>query len=160
MMIRFAVQEDVHTPVEFVFDALVDLQSFEKWKPGLGQLDVLSGDPYIISEYSMWRETRTIGGRVSSEVFEVKLIEPERRLALKVNGWKGTSRRGAYYFDYFISPVAAHVGQTRVLVQCEIVQNGWYGFVARVFLGLYKRNVKSDLFALKRFSESRFRRSL
>lgn len=157
MIIRFTIEEDILASVEFVFDVLIDLPRYQVWKENLVNVDVLSGPKDSINEFSMWRETRMISiDEVKSEVLEVKIWEPKKRLKLKINGWKGSARRGEYYFDYNIADHPRNLDHAKVVVHCEIVLNGIYGILARLRVNFYKRTIARDLHYLKLFSEQNF----
>lgn len=149
MPITFRVTQDFAVPPERVFTALTDLDGARAWMPGLVRIVRLDHDAShpVLSVGSRWRGTRRMFGREATEEFEVTHLDPPLRLALRVDGSKGSSRRGEFLFDYTLQPVAE--GGSRVLFDGEIRGLGpVWELVGRLFGGVYRSACAKDLQAL------------
>lgn len=153
MKIGFTVAVHIAAPPHCVYDILTTYETFQKWKSGLISIRVISGQHDIVNEHSIWREERKIGRSFSSDVYETAGILPGLQLHTKINGWKGTSRRGEYLFHFH---VIKNNSQTSLIVKHEILLQGIHGLIARLGLPLRKTRTINDLKRLKEFAEHHF----
>lgn len=146
MPIRFSVAEPIPAPPDRVFAGLTDLDGASAWMPGLIRIERLDGGgPLEVG--SRWRETRRIFGREATEEFEVTHLAPPTEIRLRVDGTRGTSKRGEYLFRYELRP-RGDAG-TDVRLDGEI---GGLGrvmeLVGRLMAGPYRKACLKDLRAL------------
>jgi uncharacterized protein YndB with AHSA1/START domain len=145
MAARFSVsQHFAHSP-ERVFQALTDLEGAGQWMPGFVRMELLTEGEFRVG--TEWRETRRLFGKEATEQFEVTACEPPRRVGIRVDGSKGSSKRGEYVFDYRLEP-AAETG-TNVLLHGEIRGlSGLMGLISKLMVGPFKKACAKDLRAL------------
>jgi hypothetical protein len=156
MNIEFIITEHINAPSEITFEILSDIHNYEKWKPGMLAIQLISGSSDAMDESTMWRETRILNGLVKSDVYEVISITPPILLVLKVNGWKGSARIGEFYYDYhFIQDSLS----TSIVLKNTIKLHGIYAIFARLVLFHRKSKMRKDLRQLKYFAERKFNRA-
>ncbi|HWK88912.1 MAG TPA: SRPBCC family protein [Longimicrobium sp.] len=102
MSIEFDVTQRFSAPPERVFAGLTDLDAAREWMQGFIRLERLGN--VAAGPGMRWRETRKMFGREATEEFEVTTFDPPRALGLRVDGTKGSSKRGEYRFDYRLAP--------------------------------------------------------
>ncbi len=154
MKIEFIIVEHIAAPHQFVYEILTTYETYQKWKRGLTSIRVLSGYPDFVNEDSIWREERKIGGAFSSDVYETYAALPGLQLHLKINGWKGTSRRGEYLFHFHLIKIDS---QTALILKHETLLKGIHGWIAWLMLPFGKARAVNDLRSLKEFAESHFK---
>lgn len=143
MSVEFTVQQQFANAPDRVFQALTDLEGAANWMPGLIKIEMLSEGAFGIG--TEWRETRKIFGKEATEQFEVTRFEPPTGLALRVDGSKGTSKRGEYLFEYRLTP---RNGGTEVTLHGAIRGVGSIiGLISRLF-GTFEKACAKDLQAL------------
>ncbi|HEX5724755.1 MAG TPA: SRPBCC family protein [Longimicrobiaceae bacterium] len=144
MSITFELSHFVGAPPERVFRALTDLDAASVWMPNLVGIEKLfEGEVKVGSE---WRETRKMFGKEATEQFEVTELEPPRRVGLRVDGTKGSSRKGEYLFRYDLHP---RDGGTDVRLHTEIRGQGRVGMlIGKLLKGAFKSAVAKDLHAM------------
>lgn len=149
MATRFSVTEQFSLPREEVYRALTDLEGAESWMPNLLGIERLDdGELRVGSE---WRETRKMFGKEATEHFEVTGLEAPRSIDLRVDGSKGTSRKGEYRFHYELEPGEAG---TRVRLEGEIRGlSGVAALLSRLMAGSFRKACAADLTALKEHLE-------
>ena len=153
MSITFEVARHLPAKPERVFEALTDLSGAGAWMPGLVRIEPADAAPMKVG--SRWRETRRMFGHEATEEFEVTKVEAPRRLGLRVDGTKGSSKRGEFLFDYSLSPAA---GGTDVVLNAQIRGlTGITAFVGRLFIAPYKKACARDLDALSQYLGDRRR---
>ena len=151
MSVTFEVARHLPAEPERVFEALTDLDHAAAWMPGLVKIELADGAPVKVG--SRWRETRRMFGSDATEEFEVIRVDAPRRLGLRVDGTKGSSKRGEYLFDYSLSPAA---GGTDVVLSAQIRGlSGITAFVGRLFVAPYKNACARDLEALSQYLGNR-----
>lgn len=144
MAIEFSVKESIPGKQERVFAALTDLDAAPGWMPGDVKIERQSEGPFGVG--TEWRETRKMLGREATEYFEVTGYEPPRRIALRVDGSKGTSGKGEFLFEYLLEPKG---DETEVTLTGEIRGLGALsGLVGKLMAGPMRKAVKKDLEAL------------
>ncbi len=144
MSVEFTVRQRFAKAPDRVFQALTDLEAAPNWMPGLIKIEMISEGAFGIG--TEWRESRKIFGKEATEQFEVTRFEPPTGLALRVDGSKGTSKRGEYLFDYRLTP---RNGGTEVTLHGAI--RGLHGIaalVSKLFIGSFKKACVKDLQAL------------
>lgn len=144
MATQFTVTQQFDHAPDRVFEALTDLDSAARWMPGFVRLEKLSEGQFGVG--TEWRETRKLFGKEATEQFEVTHCEPPRRLGVRVDGSKGSSKRGEYLFDYRLE--ASDRG-TNVILQGEIGGlSGVAALMSKMLVGPYKKACAKDLRAL------------
>ena len=144
MGLEFQVEQHFDLPRERVFRALTDLDAAGEWMPGFIRIERVGGPEFGVG--TEWRETRKLFGKEATEQFEVTSCEPPERMELRVDGTKGSSRRGEYVFQYHLEPSGAG---TRVALQGEIRGLGRIaGLFGRLMIGPFKKACAKDLEAL------------
>ncbi len=143
MAVEFTVQQHFANAPDRVFQALTDLDGAANWMPGLIKIEVLSEG--AIGKGTEWRETRKIFGKEVTEQFEVTRFEPPTGLALRVDGSKGTSKRGEYRFEYQLTP---RKGGTELTLHGAVRGlGGIVGLISKLF-GTFEKACAKDLQAL------------
>lgn len=151
MGLTFESRVTIGAPEDRVFGAMIDPASWHQWMEGLVKVEVLTELP--LRPGARWRETRTQYGREASEVFEVLVMEPCRRLRVAVDGTQGTTGKGRFVFHYDLEPQA---GSTHVKMSANIEMPGfWAGLFGKLMSGPIKKACEKDLHALKRWLENR-----
>jgi carbon monoxide dehydrogenase subunit G len=90
-------------------------------------------------------------GKEASEEFELKSCEPPHKFMVYVDGSKGSSKKGEYFFDHTLSP---ENGGTRFEIQAVIDGMGWMGFfISPIVRGFFRKAMHRDLLALKNHIE-------
>ena len=146
MAITFEVARHLPAKPDRVFEALTDLGGASAWMPGLVKIEPADAPMKVGMR---WRETRRMFGHEATEEFEVTRVDAPRRLALRVDGTKGSSKRGEYLFDYSLSPAK---GGTEVVLNAQIRGlSGISAFVGRLFVGPFKSACVRDLDALSKY---------
>jgi carbon monoxide dehydrogenase subunit G len=151
MPIRFQIEESFTARPDRVFLALTDLEAAKEWMPGFVRIERLSDSGFHVG--TEWRETRRLFGREATEQFEVTRCDPPSRIGIRVDGAKGSSKRGEFLFDYRLEPRG---GGTLVTLDGEIRGiGGIFGLLGKVMVGPYKKAIAKDLRALKEHLERR-----
>jgi uncharacterized protein YndB with AHSA1/START domain len=149
MAIIFSNDLTVAAPVERVFAAQIDFDSWRKWMPNLIRLEKLNDKAF--GPGFRWREVRKMFGREASEVFEVVGMERNVFLALRIDGREGTTGRGIFNFRHDYVPKG---GLTVLSTITEIEGMGWIGELMFKFIGgSFKRAVAADMAAFKAYVE-------
>jgi carbon monoxide dehydrogenase subunit G len=144
MAIEFTLTQHISGAPDLVFHALTDLDGAADWMPGFVRIEKLSQGEFGVG--FEWRETRKFFGKEATEQFEVTRCESPTELSVRVDGSKGSSRRGEYLFDYRLQPKGAG---TDVTLHASISGLGRFGtLVGRLFVGQYKKACAKDLGAL------------
>lgn len=144
MPVEFTIQQDFANAPDRVFQALTDLEGAPKWMPGFVKIETLTEGAFGVG--TQWRETRKIFGKEATEQFEVTRFEPPTGLGLRVDGTKGTSKRGEYLFDYRLTPQS---GGTEVTLHGTIRGLGVIAaLLSKLFVGTFKKACVKDLRAL------------
>lgn len=150
MSIEFTVTQHFDAAPDRVYDALTDLEGAAEWMPGLVGIRRLTDGAF--GPGTEWDETRKIFGREATERFEVTACERPRHIALRVDGAKGTSKRGEYLFEYRLEPGGEG---TDLTLHGEIRDLGAVmGFLGRFMKGPYRKACAKDLEALARHLDS------
>jgi hypothetical protein len=149
MVIQFTIAEQFNLPADKVFIALTDFDETKKWMKGLVSIEKLKGDK--VETGSEWRATRKMFGKNASEVFEAVSIIPYKEIKLKVDGARGSSKKGIFLFNYIFSPTATG---TQVEMHGEILGfKGFAAFMCKLMMGFFKKSCGKDLKSLKEYLE-------
>lgn len=150
MPIQFAVSEHFAAPKEKVFDGLTDLDSAKIWMKGFISIEKIKGSR--VETGAVWRETRKMFGKAATEEFEVLSVIPNQEIRLRVDGTKGTSKKGEYLFQYLLEEKN---GGTMVTLNGEIKGlRGFSAFMGKLFKGMFKKACIKDVQALKKYLET------
>ncbi|WP_437836558.1 SRPBCC family protein [Sorangium sp. So ce1153] len=151
MPLRFTIEEQIDASPEEVFRLATDIDAFGDWMPNFVRAEKLTDG--VVGKGAMWRETRKMFGKESTEQFEVTAAEPGKSLDLFIDGQKGTTGRGEYRFRYVFEPAG---DGTLLKMDGEIAGMGWFmETLGRLFIGSFKKAVHGDLKALKSHLERR-----
>lgn len=150
MSISFTLEQSFNAPPEKVFAAIADLEQAPRWMPNVRQIEKVTPGPFGAG--TQFRETRTMFGRDATEVFEVTAFDPPRSLELKVDGSKGSSKKGEYRFRYdFTAPDPSHTNMT---LKGEVSGMGIIGKLLGPLLSIpFKKAIAKDHAALKAYLE-------
>lgn len=149
MAVEFSVTQHIEVPPERVFRTMTDLEGAAAWMPDLIAVERLDDGPLAVG--SEWRESRRMFGKEATEHFEVTGLDAPRSLRLRVDGTKGSSKRGEYLFHYELTPRG---NGTEVRLDGEI--RGLLGVAAlfgRLFVGPFRKACAKDLAAMKEHLE-------
>lgn len=145
----FMIDQTMAAPPERVMDALIAIDQWVEWRPGLIKIEKLSNNAF--GPGFRWRETRRQSGRNSIEEFAVEACEPPHSLVLTRDGKKGTTGQGVYRYRYDLIPKG---GLTQVSLLCEIDEVGrWRDRFFWIFGGKFKNQAAREVAALRRFVE-------
>lgn len=145
MPVEFSVTERITARPEHVFRTMTDLDGASEWMPNLLELERLDDGPLVVG--SEWRESRRMFGREATEHFEVTGLDAPRTLALRVDGAKGSSKKGEYLFHYELTPDG---DETVVRLDGEIRGlDGVAGLLSKLFVGPFRKACAKDLAAMK-----------
>ena len=149
MSISFSLEEHVSAGPEYVFAIATDLDRAKDWMNGLVGIEVVGSGPF--GKGTRWAETRRMFGKNATEHFEVTEYEPPSKICLYVDGSKGSSKKGEYFFTYVIEecPAGCKVtlfGRTETPGRLTAV-------LAKPFGGFFKRAMRKDLRSMKAYAE-------
>jgi len=149
MPISFRLERDISAPPDGVFATLTDLDAAGQWMPSFVRIERLDQGPLRVG--SEWRETRKMFGREATEQFEVTELDPPRRLALRVDGTKGASKKGEYVFVYDLTPTerGTHLVMDGSIQGLSRVAD----FFGRLFAGMFKKLCAKDFDAMANYIE-------
>lgn len=137
MAIQFSATEHFTVSKEKVFEGLTDLESAKDWMKGLVNIEKIKGSR--VEPGGVWRETRKMYGKQATEEFEVISVIPGKEIKLRVDGTKGTSKKGEYLFHYILQE---RDGGTDVILNGEIAGlKGIAAFFGKLFVGMFKKPV-------------------
>ena len=146
----FSTEVDIEARPERVYQAFSDIDSWPRWMPNLVGVERLTDGPFGVG--AEWRETRKLFGQEASEVFEVTAADPPSRLRLRVDGSRGSSKKGEYRFDYRFEP--SHEG-TRLRLEAEVEIPGVFAkLFGPLFVQTLRKACERDHQALKGHVES------
>ncbi len=145
MPLRFTIEERFDASPEEVFRLATDIDGFREWMPNFVAVERLTDG--VVGQGAVWRETRKMFGKESTEQFEITAMKPGKSLDLFVDGQKGTTGRGEYRFRYTFEPQGSG---TLLKMDGEIAGMGWFmETLGRLFIGSFKKAVHEDLRAMK-----------
>ena len=150
MGLQFQSHKSIAAPPDRVFAAMTQTDAVRQWMPNLVSFEPLTEGPLRVG--SQWRETRKMFGKAASEVFEVTACEAPQQLSLRVDGSKGSSKKGEYRFDYRLAPQGA---TTELTMRGEVHVDGWLAnLMGKLFAKTFIAACEKDLEAMKRWVES------
>lgn len=151
MSIKFSATQHFSVPKEKVFDGLTNLDGAQDWMKGFVSIEKIKGER--IETGSVFRETRKMFGKSATEEFEATHVVPGKEINLRVDGAKGSSKKGEYLFQYLLEDKN---GGTDVVMNGEIAGlKGISAFFGKLFVGMFKKACLKDLQALKNHLESK-----
>ncbi len=147
MPISFTTTEHFPLSREQVFEGLTNLNNAHKWMNGFIRIEPIKGTR--IEPGAVWRETRKLYGREATEEFEVTGIIPNREINLRVDGSKGTSKKGIFIFQYILND---NNNGTDVTLNGEVQGlKGITALVFKLFSGSFKKACVKDLVNLRTY---------
>ena len=147
MPISFSTTEHFPLSREQVFEGLTNLNNAHKWMNGFIRIEPIKGTR--IEPGAVWRETRKLYGREATEEFEVTAIIPNREINLRVDGSKGTSKKGIFIFQYILND---NNNGTDVTLNGEVQGlKGITALVFKLFSGSFKKACVKDLVNLRTY---------
>lgn len=147
MPISFTATEHFPLSREQVFEGLTNLNNAHKWMNGFIRIEPIKGTR--IEPGAVWRETRKLYGREATEEFEVTGIIPNREINLRVDGSKGTSKKGIFIFQYILND---NNNGTDVTLNGEVQGlKGITALVFKLFSGSFKKACVKDLVNLRTY---------
>lgn len=150
MAITFTATEHFNSPKEKVYDALTNLDGARNWMKGFISIEKIKGTR--IETGTVWRETRKMFGKQATEEFEVTSVIPNKEIRLRVDGTKGSSKKGEYLFQYILQEKDTG---TDVTINGEIAGlKGISAFFGKLFVGMFKKGCLKDLQALRAHLDS------
>ena len=151
MAINFSVSEWVEATPQRVFDMCSDFEHAGEWMNGLVRIEWLSEGGFQTG--ARWREVRKMYGKEATEEFELKSCDPPDSFDVYVDGSKGASKKGEYFFDH---QLRAENGGTRFEINAEITGMGWIGKIIGPVVGrTFKKAMAKDLASMKAYIESK-----
>ena len=150
MAIQFNFEEHFNVPREKVYEALTDLDGAKNWMQGFIGIEKIKGTR--IENGAVWRESRKMFGKTATEEFEVISVIPNREIKLRVDGTKGSSKKGEYLFHYILD---SEGNGTNVKINGEIAGlKGMAAFFGKMIVGFFKKAHVKEMRALKTYLES------
>jgi carbon monoxide dehydrogenase subunit G len=148
---KFELSETMNASPEDVFEVMTSLETWQEWMPNLVRVEKLTeGDFGVGTE---WKEVREMYGKEAAEYFEVTGYEPNERIDLYVDGSKGATGRGEFFFVQSVRP---HGDQTVITVAGEA---RGMGLIGKLFGWLFKRMfvkaMRKDFEAMRDYVEQR-----
>lgn len=148
MSIKFELKRLYRVPKDKVYVGLLDLDAAKHWMQGFVRIERIDEGPMKVG--SGWKETRKMMGHEATEVFEVLSLEPDTIL-LYVDGKKGTTGSGEYYYKYIVKDLG---NETEVTLHAEIKGlKGITKLIGKLMVGTFKKMTAKDMDALKRYLE-------
>jgi len=149
--INFTVSEWIDAPRQGVYDICTDLSSGHEWMNGLIRIDRLTDGPFAVG--SKWREVRKMYGKEAAEEFEVTKLDAPGSFTIYVDGSKGASKKGEFFFDH---QLLEDKGGTRFDIHAEITGMGFIGKILGPIIGrAFKKAMVKDLAAMKAYIEGK-----
>jgi carbon monoxide dehydrogenase subunit G len=148
MAVTFQVERRFPIPLETVFDAHLDIDSFEEWMVGCKSVEKLTEGTVDVG--TAWRETRVMFNKEASEVLEVRAIERPRSITLFCDGKKGSSGRGEYHFDHIFEDDGE--GGTIVRIEGSMeMGNPLFNLLGRMMKGMITKQMARDYDSLEAY---------
>lgn len=151
MPLQFTATEHFDLPATKVFEGLTDLDSCQYWMKGFIGIEKIKGSK--VEPGAVWRESRKMYGKTATEEFEVVSVVPDKEIKLRIDGTKGTMKKGEFIFQYLLEEKN---GGTEVTMNGEV--NGLKGissFFFKLFAGSFKKSCAGDLQSLKAYLVSK-----
>ncbi len=147
MQIQFSVREHFSLPVTKVFEGLTDLDACQHWMKGFVAIEKVKGTK--VEPGAVWRESRKMFGKTATEEFEVLSVVPNKEIQLRVDGTKGTMKKGEFIFHYLLEEKN---GSTEVTMNGKVNGlNGMSSFFFKLFAGSFKKSCAGDLQSLNAY---------
>ncbi|MFN0207588.1 MAG: SRPBCC family protein [Planctomycetota bacterium] len=150
MSLQFKTELVINAPPAKVAAVFSDMNQWQHFMKGLVRVEKLTDGPF--GKGTQFRETRKMFGKEASEFFEVKLYEPPKRIHLYVDGSKGQTGKGEFFFNYdFI----AEAGGTRLIANSEIKMPGFFAkLLGKLMIKVFKKACDRDLISMKQYIET------
>jgi carbon monoxide dehydrogenase subunit G len=150
MAATFSCTQHIAAPKQKVFDTLTNFEGTRNWMKGFVRVEMIKGDK--VEAGAIWRATRKMFGKDSTEEFEATLVSPPNEIRMQIDGSKGTSGKGMYYFRYLLEEKN---GETDVTMSGEIAGlKGIMAFFLKLFMPFFKKALTKDLKTLKEYLET------
>jgi carbon monoxide dehydrogenase subunit G len=148
---EFRTEHRIEALPDRIVDVFLDLDAWPEWVPNLVRVERVTEGPMRVG--SEWRETRRIFGKEATEHFEVTEFDPPRSITMYVDGTKGSSKKGEYFFRYDLIPGD---GSTTLALHARIESSGCLAaFLGRLFVGVFRKECVKEIEALKARVEER-----
>jgi len=150
MAIRFTVSEWIKASPREVFGVCSDIERCGEWMNGLIRVEMLTDSGFEVG--ARWREVRKMYGKEAAEEFELKSCDPPGTFLIYVDGSKGSTGKGEYFFDHSLTD---ENGGTLFKVDAVIDKMGLMGMIFGPFLArVFKKAMEKDFRAMKEYIES------
>ncbi len=151
MPVQFTITVPFNVTPEKVYDGLTNLGEAHHWMKGYISIEMIKGNK--IETGAVFRETRKFFGKPATEEFEVVSAIPNKEIKFRIDGTKGSSKKGEYLFHYALQP---NNGGTDLTVDGQIRGlKGFSALMAKLFAGMFKKSHIKELNALRAFLESK-----
>ena len=149
MPYTFSMEEYVDATPERLFEVVTNLDEATNWMNGFVRIDKAGDRSFGVG--TEFDETRKMFGKDSTEHFEVTEYEPPSKVSFYVDGSKGTSKKGEFYFTYEITEAGSG---SRITLFSKIDMPGRFApLLFRIFGGFFKRAMRKDLRSMKSYAE-------
>jgi carbon monoxide dehydrogenase subunit G len=143
--VHLEIREVVRAPLERVYALSTDIDRAREWLPPQVRTEKLGEGPLRVG--TRYRETRPILGRLDTQVYEVTVLDPQRRSEVLADGRQGRFR---FRLDY----EAIDASTTRLTLSGEATGLGCLGVLAAPLVRrVMRHNMAIDLAGLKSWIE-------
>lgn len=147
MPLTFSMTHRFSGTLEVVFDAMTDPGQFRHWMHGFVRAEVQTDGPIGVG--SRIAETRRMGGREATEVFEITHYDPPRAISMHVD----SSMNSAYDFDFRLEPEGEG---TLMLMNAKIAGGGCLTkIMGKAMIGMFKTAMQKDWDNLEQYLQSK-----
>ncbi|MBI4202441.1 MAG: SRPBCC family protein [Chloroflexi bacterium] len=147
-MARLDLKLEVKAPVSMLFRAVTDPETVQHWMPDLLDWQVVEGEPPEIG--SSFQETRRMGKRSATEVFEVTAYLRDKEYAVR-----GYAQGVDTHTSYAFQPAGGGASQVDIVLFYR--WQGLWGLVGPLMKPMLRRYLQKDLEALKGYVEGQRR---
>jgi len=143
MPLTFSMTHHFAAPPEVVFDTMTDPEQFRHWMNNFVRAEVLTEGPIGVG--SRIAETRKIGGREATEVFEITHYDPPHASSMHVD----SSMKSVYDFDFRFEPEG---DGTHMIMDARIEGSGCLTkILGKSMIGMFRMAMQKDWDNLDRY---------
>lgn len=143
----------INAPLSKVWALSNDLDRCHEWMPNFVSIERIGSEPGEFGVGTTFRESRKMMGHVSTEQFEVLRFEPEREVEIFIDGSKGSSKKGKFFFTFGYHAQSENV--TELVLHTRVEDGGCaMGCMGWAFKGMFKKMIRKDHAALKAWIEA------